>query len=58
MFPVKFSTDTDPKGRNKKALAYVVLRDAKAKCNTHDEIQVSWSFPAQLYTIFHCKNLT
>lgn len=38
MFPVKFPTDTGPKGRNRKALAYVamVLSDAKAKCKTHD----------------------
>lgn len=25
MFPLKFSTDTDPKGRNKKALAYLAM---------------------------------
>lgn len=38
MFALKFSTDTDPNRRNKKALAYVamVLSDAKDKCNTHD----------------------
>lgn len=25
MFPVEFSTDTDPKGRNEKGLAYLVM---------------------------------
>lgn len=36
MFTVKFCTDADPKGRSKKALAYVavVLIDAKDKCNS------------------------
>lgn len=52
VFPVKLSTDTDPKGRNKKALAYVVLRDAKAKCNTHDGDSGLLVFPCPtLYNI-------
>lgn len=54
MFPVKFSTDTDPKGRNKKALAYVamVLSDAKAKSNTHDGDSGLLVFPCPtLYNI-------
>lgn len=36
VFPVKFCTDTDLKGRSEKALAYVavVLIDAKDKCNS------------------------